>query len=214
MPRTRRASQGGDCYHVLHRGNARRTVFHKDADPAALLLSDAQALPSGGLAPKRWRFERLHAMAADRSCSSESSSLGDRQIQIYPFRASWTRRASRRKPDVDSRTPKFGRYHVGLTPRRSPGRCLGKFVPAARLTIRRDMSGRAASRHSPFKKTITCLRCCGTSNATRCVRTSWRGPRIGVGRAWRRSKKVAGRRWTHGQCDAGRLAQVRERAPD
>ena len=33
------------------------------------------------------------------------------------------------------RTPKFGRCHVGLTPRRSPGRCLGKFVPAARLSL-------------------------------------------------------------------------------
>ena len=62
-----------------------------------------------------------------------AGALGERQIQIYPFRVSWTRRASRRKPDVDSRTPNFGRYHVGLTPRRSPGRCLGKFVPAARL---------------------------------------------------------------------------------
>ena len=30
MPRTRRASQGG--YHVLNRGNARRTVFHKEDD--------------------------------------------------------------------------------------------------------------------------------------------------------------------------------------
>jgi len=75
MPRTRRASQGGYCYHVLNRGNARRTVFHKDAHPSALLSSDAQPLPSGGLALKRWRFERLHAMAADRSCSSVSSSL-------------------------------------------------------------------------------------------------------------------------------------------
>jgi len=64
-----------------------------------------------------------------------AGALGERQIQIYPFRVSWTRRASRRKPDVDSRTPNFGRYHVGLTPRRSPGRCLGKFVPAARLSL-------------------------------------------------------------------------------
>ena len=32
MPRTRRASQGGYCYHVLNRGNARRTVFHKEGD--------------------------------------------------------------------------------------------------------------------------------------------------------------------------------------
>jgi len=37
MPRTVRASRGGDCYHVLNRGNARGTVFHKDADYAAFL---------------------------------------------------------------------------------------------------------------------------------------------------------------------------------
>jgi len=37
MPRTRRASQGGYCYHVLNRGNARRTVFHKDGDYLSFL---------------------------------------------------------------------------------------------------------------------------------------------------------------------------------
>ena len=37
MPRTARASQGGFCYHVLNRGNARRTVFHKDGDFAAFV---------------------------------------------------------------------------------------------------------------------------------------------------------------------------------
>ena len=30
MPRTARASQANYCYHVLNRGNARATVFHKD----------------------------------------------------------------------------------------------------------------------------------------------------------------------------------------
>jgi len=34
-PRTARASRGGYAYHALHRGNARRTVFHKDGDDAA-----------------------------------------------------------------------------------------------------------------------------------------------------------------------------------
>jgi len=43
MPRTARASQGGYCYHVLNRGNARRTVFHKDGDFAAFLKLLAQA---------------------------------------------------------------------------------------------------------------------------------------------------------------------------
>jgi len=37
MPRTRRASKGGYCYRVLNRGNARRTVFHKDGDYVSFL---------------------------------------------------------------------------------------------------------------------------------------------------------------------------------
>ncbi|QDU90193.1 Transposase IS200 like protein [Pirellulimonas nuda] len=37
MPRTSRASAGNVCYHVLNRGNARMTVFHKDEDYAAFL---------------------------------------------------------------------------------------------------------------------------------------------------------------------------------
>ena len=32
MPRGARDSLGGYCYHVLNRGNARRTVFHNDGD--------------------------------------------------------------------------------------------------------------------------------------------------------------------------------------
>ena len=44
MPRTARATPGGSVYHVLNRGNARRTVFHKDGDYAAFrrLLREAQ----------------------------------------------------------------------------------------------------------------------------------------------------------------------------
>lgn len=37
MPRPRRATPAGYCYHVLNRGNARQRVFHKDADYAAFL---------------------------------------------------------------------------------------------------------------------------------------------------------------------------------
>lgn len=37
MPRTGRASQGGFCYHVLNRGNARAEVFHKAEDYEAFL---------------------------------------------------------------------------------------------------------------------------------------------------------------------------------
>ncbi len=35
MPRTPRADEAGAIYHVLNRGNARRTIFHGDADYAA-----------------------------------------------------------------------------------------------------------------------------------------------------------------------------------
>jgi putative transposase len=35
MPRGARDALGGYCYHVLNRGNGRRTVFHKQADFAA-----------------------------------------------------------------------------------------------------------------------------------------------------------------------------------
>jgi putative transposase len=37
MPRIPRASQGGYCYHVLNRGNGRRTIFHRDGDYAAFV---------------------------------------------------------------------------------------------------------------------------------------------------------------------------------
>jgi putative transposase len=43
MPRSPRASQGGYCYHVLNRGNGRRTVFHKDGDFAAFVKLLRQA---------------------------------------------------------------------------------------------------------------------------------------------------------------------------
>lgn len=44
MPRTSRSAAGGYCYHVLNRGNARRTVFRKPADYDAFveLLTEAQ----------------------------------------------------------------------------------------------------------------------------------------------------------------------------
>lgn len=35
MPRPPRADEAGGCYHVLNRGNARNTIFHKDEDYAA-----------------------------------------------------------------------------------------------------------------------------------------------------------------------------------
>jgi putative transposase len=43
MPRTARASAGGYCYHVLNRGNARSTVFHKPQDYKAFLALTAEA---------------------------------------------------------------------------------------------------------------------------------------------------------------------------
>ncbi len=44
MARTLRVALGGYCYHVLNRGNGRRTVFHKDGDFHAFvkLLRDAE----------------------------------------------------------------------------------------------------------------------------------------------------------------------------
>jgi putative transposase len=43
MPRNPRASQGGYCYHVLNRGNGRRTIFHKNGDYAAFIKLLRQA---------------------------------------------------------------------------------------------------------------------------------------------------------------------------
>jgi putative transposase len=45
MPRNPRSSLGGYCYHVLNRGNGRRTIFHKDGDFRAFvkLLREAGA---------------------------------------------------------------------------------------------------------------------------------------------------------------------------
>lgn len=43
MPRTIRASEGGMCYHVLNRGNARAEVFHKSGDYEAFLDTTAEA---------------------------------------------------------------------------------------------------------------------------------------------------------------------------
>ena len=37
MPRPKRATPGGYCYHVLNRGNAQQEVFHKDADYLAFV---------------------------------------------------------------------------------------------------------------------------------------------------------------------------------
>ena len=37
MPRPRRVTPAGYCYHVLNRGNARQRVFHKEADYQAFL---------------------------------------------------------------------------------------------------------------------------------------------------------------------------------
>jgi putative transposase len=43
MPPGARDALGGYCYHVLNRGNARRTVFHKEGDFAAFLKLLGQA---------------------------------------------------------------------------------------------------------------------------------------------------------------------------
>jgi putative transposase len=43
MPRIARSAAGGLAYHVINRGNGRRTVFHKDADYEAFLKAMAHA---------------------------------------------------------------------------------------------------------------------------------------------------------------------------
>ncbi len=43
MPRTARAAVGGDCYHVLNRGNRRGEVFHGPDDYAAFVRLAEQA---------------------------------------------------------------------------------------------------------------------------------------------------------------------------
>jgi putative transposase len=84
MPRGARDAQGGYCYHVLNRGNGRRTVFHKAGDYAAFLkvarrsgrsgrhaalglLPDAQSFSFGRVAGLRRRSEPLHDVAHDGS---------------------------------------------------------------------------------------------------------------------------------------------------
>jgi len=44
MPRNSRASLGGFCYHILNRGNGRRTIFYKDGDFAAFVKLLRQAV--------------------------------------------------------------------------------------------------------------------------------------------------------------------------
>ena len=79
MPRTARASQGGYCYHVLNRGNARRTLFHKDGDFRAFvkLLKQEKGGERGGERGEkgdtlrkpipRWRFGHKIDLAALQS---------------------------------------------------------------------------------------------------------------------------------------------------
>jgi putative transposase len=43
MPPAARDALGGYCYHVLNRGNGRRSVFHKEADFAAFVKLLRQA---------------------------------------------------------------------------------------------------------------------------------------------------------------------------
>ena len=59
MPHTARASVGNMCYHVLNRGNARGTVFHKDADYQPIWsprrrLGRGRAWPGGRAGDVAW----------------------------------------------------------------------------------------------------------------------------------------------------------------
>jgi len=44
MPRRKRVDEGGGIYHALNRGNARRTIFHKEGDYEAFLRTLAEGL--------------------------------------------------------------------------------------------------------------------------------------------------------------------------
>lgn len=63
MPRQKRADEAGVVYHVLNRGNARQTVFHKDGDYDAFqrvlgegLTRYAVELFAFTLMPNHWHF--------------------------------------------------------------------------------------------------------------------------------------------------------------
>jgi putative transposase len=63
MPRVGRIAPGGVIYHVLNRGNGRKTLFHKDADYAAfvkLLAEVTESVPVRVLAyclmPNHWHL--------------------------------------------------------------------------------------------------------------------------------------------------------------
>jgi len=61
MPRTRRASVGGICYHVMNRGNGRSTVFHQPTDYedfVALIAEGCGRIPDArpGLLPDAHHF--------------------------------------------------------------------------------------------------------------------------------------------------------------
>jgi hypothetical protein len=64
MARTFRVALGGYCYHVLNRGNGRRTVYHKygDFSPSSSCCTKPTNM-SGGIGPGRARaYGRLSSM--------------------------------------------------------------------------------------------------------------------------------------------------------
>ena len=63
MPRPKRADEAGAAYHVLNRGNARSTIFHKNGDYEAFerILSEglqryAVELLAYQLMPNHWHL--------------------------------------------------------------------------------------------------------------------------------------------------------------
>ena len=101
MPRTARSCSGGYTYHVLNRGNARATVFHKPDDYDAFLdlmaessvrtptadsclLPDAQSLPPGAGAARGRRRKPLHALADDHArCGATLGVTGKGDIVYF-----------------------------------------------------------------------------------------------------------------------------------
>ena len=88
LPRGARDARGGYCYHVLNRGNGRRTGFHKEADFAAfgkLLVQAGERLHvrrlAYGLLPNH--FHRLLGPRADGDRSASMMWLTTAHVRRY-----------------------------------------------------------------------------------------------------------------------------------
>jgi putative transposase len=77
MPRGARATEGGYCYHVLNRGNARRSAFHKEGgfDAFVKLLRQAQERVAVRLLAYRLIANHFHLVVWPRQDGQLSDSM-------------------------------------------------------------------------------------------------------------------------------------------